>query len=196
MASVASVTAKRRIEASAVLLHQPWAALTIRIAGSLVTTAAAASEFNACHTPSRRGHIGLGSASRAEGKHIRAQPRIACRQSQYVPLPRRASDEADHSRAMLLPLTFAAAALRESNRGPRSVFVALAVTCVLILYRERFGYAFWIHPVIWTCCGYLIFTGANGNAPAPLETNRVVWSAVAVIVAFVEVFLAQLFAVR
>jgi hypothetical protein len=97
---------------------------------------------------------------------------------------------------LLLPLTFAAAALRESNRGQRSVFVALAVTFVLILYRERFGYAFWIHPVIWTCCGYLIFTGANGNAPAPLETNRVVWSAVAVIVAFVEVFLAQLFAVR
>jgi len=35
---------------------------------------------------------------------------------------------------LLLPLTFAAAALRESNRGQRSVFVASAVTFVLILY--------------------------------------------------------------
>ena len=93
---------------------------------------------------------------------------------------------------LLLPAAFVAAAFREPN-WRRSTFVVVGIMFLFVLNRERFGYGFWLHPVVWACSGYFIFVGIIGKAPARFENKRLLLSAVVVTVMFVAFYLRGLF---
>jgi hypothetical protein len=84
---------------------------------------------------------------------------------------------------LVLPVVLAVGALREAP-GRRFAWLVSGFMIAFILNRERFGYSFWLHPIVWACSAYLIFVGATGRAPAHFETRRFVLSAIAVVVGF------------